>query len=111
MPITLEELTNTETDTPEPADESVRIVDWVDEMPAVRRRCEFDGVVNQLRTINDPTKIALIEADRPINANRANYLRGRYPDILICQKNGQTFMRVRTPEELASKASKRATAA
>jgi hypothetical protein len=88
MTITADELAGTSTSAevdrpPSPTNttSSVRIVEWVDEVPQHRRVSPFDGVIEELRRLGDSEKIAKIEWDeKPISANKVNQLRKRYPD-------------------------------
>jgi hypothetical protein len=93
MPITIDELTGTVSGTepgqssPPPqsqageTDKGVRIVEWVDAIPQHRRISPFDSVVEEIRRLADPTRVAKIEwEEKPISPNKVNQLRKRYPD-------------------------------
>jgi hypothetical protein len=88
MTVTIDELTGTHT-SPEDSQpktqpnttKTVRIVEWVDEVPQHRRVSPFDAVIEEIRRMRDPGKIAKIEWDeKPISPNKVNQLRKRYTD-------------------------------
>jgi hypothetical protein len=88
MTITVDELTGTNA-SPEVAQsqsstsggKDVRIVEWVDEVPQHRRVSPFDPVIEEIRRMRDPKRIAKIEwEEKPISPNKVNQLRKRYPD-------------------------------
>lgn len=60
---------------------AVRIIDWVSEVPQHRRVSPFDVVIEEIRKLADPKRIAKIEwGEKPISPNKVNQLRKRYPD-------------------------------
>jgi hypothetical protein len=88
MTITVDELTGTsaspdaaQTQAPAAGSKEVRIVEWVDEVPQHRRVSPFDSVIEEIRRIGDPNRIAKIEwEEKPISPNKVNQLRKRYGD-------------------------------
>ena len=94
MPITTEDLTGpADTNTSDPDAESsedtastVRIVEWVTEIPKHRRVSPFDKAVELLREKGDPAHYARLEWDeKPITPNKVNQLRGRFKDVEFTQ--------------------------
>jgi hypothetical protein len=89
MTITMDELSGTnpgpETAAPQPpasGDKTVRITEWVDEIPQHRRVSPFDAVVEEIRQQRDPSRAAKIEwGEKPISPNKVNQLRKRYTDL------------------------------
>lgn len=88
MTITVDELSGTN-NSPEVAraqppadtDKEVRIIEWVAEVPQHRRVSPFDTVIEEIRKLADPNRIAKIEwGEKPISPNKVNQLRKRYPD-------------------------------
>lgn len=75
---------NTPDSRPEPQNTTatkVRIIEWVEEVPQHRRVSPFDAVIDEVRRIADPNRIAKIEwEEKPISPNKVNQLRKRYPD-------------------------------
>jgi hypothetical protein len=66
---------------PTGANKEVRIVEWVEEVPQHRRVSPFDSVIEEIRRIGDPNRIAKIEwEEKPISPNKVNQLRKRYTD-------------------------------
>jgi hypothetical protein len=88
MTITVDELSGTSASPdvarPQPqatGGQEVRIVEWVDEVPQHRRVSPFDSVIEEIRRIADPSRIAKIEwQEKPISPNKVNQLRKRYTD-------------------------------
>lgn len=63
------------------AGKDVHIVEWVAEVPQHRRVSPFDAVIEEIRKLADPKRIAKIEWDEKlISPNKVNQLRKRYPD-------------------------------
>lgn len=97
MTITVDELTgaaaSSEGSRPQPQaapSKEVRIIEWVDEVPQHRRVSPFDVVIDEIRKLADPKRIAKIEwEEKPISPNKVNQLRKRYTD---CE-----FKQVSTP--------------
>lgn len=95
MPITVDELTGTttgadagdpDTEAAEGTDSTVRIVEWVTEIPKHRRVSPFDKVVEQLREKGDSAHYAKLEWDeKNITPNKVNQLRGRFKDVEFTQ--------------------------
>lgn len=88
MTITVDELTGT-SGSPQtahsqpsaPSATDVRIIEWVSEVPQHRRVSPFDAVIEEVRKLADPERIAKIEwGEKPISPNKVNQLRKRYSD-------------------------------